>query len=404
MRILYIYQYFGTPGGSWSTRAYELARRWVEKGHHVTIVTSPYDKSDIKASRYVERRELEGIQLIVIDSGDSNRLPVWKRAFNAVRFALTASYYSISEPSDVLIASSGPITVGIPGLMAKWLGGKRLIFEVRDLWPQGGIELGLIRGWFKKKASYFFEALCYRNSSLVVTASIGMEQSVNTRYPSVRTLVIPNASDNDLFGPDAARSDMTLEEPWALEDSKLPLFLYTGSLGLMDAVDEIVKGFARLKGRAGFRCLIIGDGVERRSLEELTANLGLSDHIKFIGLRPKYEIAAWYAKATASFVVFKDRPVLGTVSPNKMFDSFAAGVPIVQNTGGWIRELVEEQDCGFNVKAGDPDSMAAAIMGCLDIDMIGRKSKACLQLARGPFDREALAGLYLNTLSEIMKK
>ena len=404
MRILYIYQYFGTPGGSWSTRAYELARRWVKEGHEVTVVTSPYDKSDIKATRYTERREWEGIRLIVIDSGDSNRLPVWRRAFNAVRFALTSAYYSVSEPSDVVIASSGPITVGIPGLLARWIGRRKLVFEVRDLWPQGGIELGLIKGSFKKKASYLFEAVCYRNSRLVVAASVGMEKSIRERFPGVRTLVIPNASDNDLFGKNALMRATPQDIAWNPEDLDAPLFLYTGSLGLMDAVDEILHGFARLKGRVAFRCLIVGDGAERKQLEELTRSLGLEEQVRFIGLRPKYEIAAYYAMATASFVVFKNRPVLSTVSPNKMFDSLAAGVPIVQNTGGWIRDLVAVHGCGFNIQAGDADSMAQGILGCYDGETMRRMSEACTELARGMFDRDRLATLYLENLSEISKK
>ena len=404
MKILYVYQYFGTPGGSWSTRAYELSRRWVQKGHEVTVVTSPYDKSDIKASKYLERRELEGIRLIVIDSGDSNRLPIWKRVFNAVRFAITAAYYAIAVESDVVIASSGPITVGIPGILARWLGGRTLVFEVRDLWPQGGIELGLIRGWVNKRLCYLFEALCYRNSRLVVTASIGMEQSVKARFPKTRTLVIPNASDNGLFARKPGKSKTPDSLPWSSLDPDEKLFLYTGSLGLMDAVDEVLRGFWRLKGKVPFRCLILGDGAERRGLEKLSEELGLSEHVKFLGLRPKYEIAEYYSLATASFVVFKDHPVHGTVSPNKMFDSLAAGVPIVQNTGGWIRDLIDEHGCGFNVKAGDPESMAEAIKGCYDVVAMMAKAEACEKLARGMFDRDRLAGIYLQNLTELEEK
>ena len=37
MRILYFYQYFTTPKGSWSTRVYEFTRRWVKAGDTVTV-------------------------------------------------------------------------------------------------------------------------------------------------------------------------------------------------------------------------------------------------------------------------------------------------------------------------------------------------------------------------------
>jgi hypothetical protein len=42
-----VYQYFGTHNSAWSTRCYEFAKRWVKAGHKVTVLTSPYDKSDI---------------------------------------------------------------------------------------------------------------------------------------------------------------------------------------------------------------------------------------------------------------------------------------------------------------------------------------------------------------------
>ena len=98
-RILIFYQYFGTPKGSWSTRIYELARRWVKNGHKVTVVTSPYEKSDIKVERFITKSEIEGINLIIINSPDSNRKSTIKRAVNAVRFAFMSIWYALTYRS-----------------------------------------------------------------------------------------------------------------------------------------------------------------------------------------------------------------------------------------------------------------------------------------------------------------
>ena len=73
MKILFFYQYFGTPKGSWSTRVYEFTRRWVKEGHEVTVVTAPYEKSDIRATRLIERQDIEGVKLIVLNLPDSNK-------------------------------------------------------------------------------------------------------------------------------------------------------------------------------------------------------------------------------------------------------------------------------------------------------------------------------------------
>ena len=52
MKIVYFYQYFSTPNGSWGTRVYEFAKEWVDQGHEVTVVTSIYSKSDLVAEKF----------------------------------------------------------------------------------------------------------------------------------------------------------------------------------------------------------------------------------------------------------------------------------------------------------------------------------------------------------------
>ena len=58
MRIVYFYQYFSTPKGTWGTRVYEFTKRWVELGHDVTVVTSVYSKSDLVATKFIETKRL----------------------------------------------------------------------------------------------------------------------------------------------------------------------------------------------------------------------------------------------------------------------------------------------------------------------------------------------------------
>ena len=80
MRILYFYQYFSTTQGSWGTRAYEFARRWVDAGDSVTVVTSVYDKSDLRPSRLVDRIDVDGIDVRVVNIVLSNKHGIVRRA------------------------------------------------------------------------------------------------------------------------------------------------------------------------------------------------------------------------------------------------------------------------------------------------------------------------------------
>jgi glycosyltransferase involved in cell wall biosynthesis len=396
MRILVIYQYFGTPSGSWSTRYYELARRWVQNGAKTTVITAPYEKSDIRGSGFLCKQQIEGIELIIVNTADSNRKSKLYRAFNSILFAIIAGYLALTKKYDVLVASSGPITVGLPLILSKVVRKKKTVFEIRDLWPQGAIEMGIIRNQFLQWVGLKFEALCYRNSDLIVPCSTGMETNISNRFPALKTMVIPNASDNELFSGEVK---VTQLPEWANHPEN-NLLLYFGSLGLMDACDEIIRGFAKVNDRNRIHIIFIGDGTERAMLENLSIESGLSENVHFLGLLPKTELVGWLKVALASFVVFKNHPVLSTSSPNKMFDSFAAGVPVIQNTTGWIRELVDKSGCGINVEPENENSMANAIafMASVDKDQLFAMKSASHYLASHEFDREHLAKKYLNAI------
>lgn len=396
MKITFLYQYFGTPAGSWSTRVYELVKRWVDAGHNVTVITSPYPKSDIKTNKFVDRQIINGIELIVINSGDNNLLPYWKRVARATIFSCVSSYFHILTKSDITIASSGPITIGIPALLGKWFTNKNYVFEVRDLWPAGAIELGIVKQTFYKKIAFFFEKQCYVNSSLIVPCSIDMESNILNRFPYVKTLVIPNACDSELF-----QKSFEMDFPHWL-DSKKKLFIYAGSIGYMDSCMEIVRSAKIARTIDQFQIIIIGKGSEENEIKQEISRLELNSIVKVLPLIPKFQLVEWYKKATASFVLFKDVSILSSSSPNKMFDSFAAGVPIIQNTRGWIKDLVANKNCGLNTLPNNSRSMADAIDFMVENpDRVQEMKMNSLKLALNDFSRDALSRKYLDNLIKI---
>jgi len=370
---------------------YEFARRWVKKGHQVTVITAPYEKSDLKAIRFITKTSIDNIDLIIINSPDSNRRSTFIRGFSAARFAVISVWYALTLKYDVVLASSGPITVGIPALLAKWLRRKRMIFEVRDLWPQGAVELSKIKGNLFIKAAYKFEKICYLNSNLVIAASKGMKESISDRYASVQPIVITNVADLALFNGN--RDGLSRET----KDEFVKCFIYAGSLGLIDDFGQCIDAMALVR-RDDIKLVVIGDGAERNKLEAKVKDLDLKN-VEFIGLIPKTELRKWYSKAYASILTVKDNNVIQACSPNKMFDSFAAGVPIIQNSTGWIKELVEKDKCGINVEQHNPRCFADAITYMADHPSerdIYAQNALCL--AQSEFNVDLLAEKYISAI------
>lgn len=388
-RVLVFYQYYCTPRGAWGTRYYEFSRRWVAAGHAVTIVTAIYDKSDLEPTGFVTRRVIEGAQVIAINLRLSNKHGMAHRIWTFIAYSLLSSWYALTLPADVVVASSGPISIGVPGLIARWLRGLPLIFEVRDLWPEGAIQMGLLRSPLAVKVARWFERLCYRSAEVVVALSPGMAEGVSRVAPQRRVVVIPNSADLELFDPAHAATP-------APEADGSFVVLYAGTLGRANSSTEIVDLAGELESRrqGDVRIVVLGDGYERVRMEQLARERGL-DNLIFLGLRSKGDVAAWHARASLTLCAFKPYPVLATCSPNKLFDSLAAGRPVINNTDGWIRDLLARHDCGLTFPGGDVNRAADHILALYHDparrQAMGRRAR---QAAETEFSLDRLAAAF----------
>ncbi len=389
MKILYFYQYFTTPKGAYSTRVYEFAQRWLRAGDSVTVVTSVYDKSDIRTEKFLTDMNVDGINLRVIKIRLSNRHGKATRLLTFFAYALVASWYALVSPADVVVSSSGPLSVAIPGLVARYVRRRRFIFEVRDLWPDGAIELGVLRNPIVIRLARILEKISYQAASHVVVLSQGMADWIRSKYHVRNIVVVPNASDNELM------SRLTGPPTWppGFPQSK-QLILYAGTMGKVNDCGVLIDMCRYLKqwGADDVGLVVVGDGKDRPDLERAAESEKL-DNISFLDSRPKLEVLAWLKSSCCTLLTVRNLPVLATCSPNKLFDAFAAGTPIIQNTIGWMQALLEEHQCGISVPPDDPEALARAVLTIArDKALRETMSRNALRLAREEFDRDLLAG------------
>jgi glycosyltransferase involved in cell wall biosynthesis len=394
MRVLHFYQYFTTPRGCWSTRVYEFARRSVERGAQVTVVTSVYDKSDLRTDRFLDRRVIDGIDVRIINVRLSNKHTVATRVLTFFVYAVVASWYALVLPADVVVSSSGPISVAIPGLVAHYVRRRPFVFEVRDLWPEGAISLGLLRNPVLVYLARLMERICYRSAVRVIVLSEGMAQWIERRHGNRNVVVVPNASDNHMVRVE--RADEILPS-WAREKQ---IVLYAGTMGLINVCGLIVDMARILKTRneTDLAVVMIGEGSERLELEAQARALGLTN-IHFMGQISKEIMMQWLERSLCSILLVRNLEVLGTCSPNKLFDSFAAGTPMIQNTEGWIKDLIDREECGVNVPPDDATALADAVLRLArNPEERQRISANARRVGREQFDRDLLADRMHKTL------
>jgi glycosyltransferase involved in cell wall biosynthesis len=123
--------------------------------------------------------------------------------------------------------------------------------------------------------------------------------------------------------------------------------------------------------------------------------------VLFLGQMPKKDTVAWMSNCELSLFTTLDNIIQDTSSPNKVFDSFAAGKPVVQTTRGWIYDLLEREKCGFNADPQNPQDFAFKINEYLKLgkDQKNKMSESAKRLSQTQFGREELANKYLTIIS-----
>jgi glycosyltransferase involved in cell wall biosynthesis len=402
--VLYFHQYFATRRRSTATRSYELARRLVDRGHRVTIVSR--DTRMLEAGRHerhgkvVAREQVDGIDVLFLNVPYANRYPTPVRLASFTAFTIAASVAgALGRKPDVVFASSTPLTIGIAGLATARLKRVPFVFEIRDLWPAVPVELGVLKGGAATRSAEWLEQRLYDGAERIVVLSEGARDVLVERgIPAEKLVLIPNAADLDVFRPDVVDAEFRAKH--GLENRFVAV--YAGAMGRANGLDQLVDAADALRRWGDNRITIValGDGGERARLEERAKELGL-DNLRFLPAVPKEELAGILGAADVTLTIFAPYPVLETNSPNKFFDSLAAGKPVVVNLDGWLRRLVEENDAGVWVPAGNAEGLAGALSSLAanpdKVEAMGRNARG---LAEREFGRDEMADRLAQTLEE----
>ena len=347
MKILYLHQYFNTPEMSGGTRSYEMARRLVEMGHEVHMITSWRGESDNKT--WYET-EVEGIHVHWLPVTYSNRMTYSERIKAFFKFALFSAIKATSLKGDIVFATSTPLTIALPAVYSSKKLKIPMVFEVRDLWPELPIAMGALKNPVMKFFAQKLENFAYKNSSSIVALSPGMRDGVIVAgYHKENVAVIPNSSDVELFDVDSSLVEgFRNEREWLMDR---PLLVYAGTFGLINGAGYMVN-IAKylLQNSSNIRILLIGDGFEFEKVQLLAKEAGVLNKNLFIEREiPKKDIPIAFNAATASLSLFIDKPEMWVNSANKFFDGLAAKKPVLINYGGWQKELLEKHKAGISI-------------------------------------------------------
>ncbi|MCC6499555.1 MAG: glycosyltransferase family 4 protein [Anaerolineales bacterium] len=380
MKILLINQAFVSPDEPGHTRHFELAKFLQAHGHELVIVAS--DLNYQTGQRTVTRKGIFAEQ--VIDGVKIYRSYIYP-ALHRSYFWRVISFFSFMFSSvwtalrvdnvDLVMGTSPPIFQSVSAWFVSYIRRKPFLLEVRDLWPEFGVSMGVLKNPVIIALARWLEKFLYaRATHILVNSPAYKEYMIGKGVPETKITFIPYGTDVEMFNPNMDGSSIRAE--LGLQDKFV--VLYAGALGQANDIDTILRAAERLKLYGKIHFAIFGDGKERARLQSETERMKLTN-VVFAGVRPKKEMPRVIASADVCLAILQDVPMFRTTYPNKVFDYMAAGCATVLVIDGVSRQLIQDSGGGVFVQPGDDEALARTI---LDLSNDSARVKQMGQSAR----------------------
>lgn len=406
MRITFVTQYYPPEMGAPAARVSELAEHWVARGHEVCVVTGfPQHPTGIIPRRYRNavfvRESVHGVTVLrtwVYPAANRGRI---RRSLSYLSFALSsviqASWTPEVRRSDVVIATSPQFLVALSGWAISRIRGQPFVLEIRDLWPQSMIELGI---WSEQhpmiRGLQWLEQWLYRQSDRLISVTDSFVETWAAQgVDTSKVCVIKNGVDLDRFKPmgvEAVREQLG----W---DPKAFVVAYVGTMGLAHGLDKLIELASRFSADDGVRFVLVGDGAERPRLLKQAEGL---EHVEFLPAQARERVPALLGGADLVVVCLRKLPLFKQVIPSKLFEIMACARPVLLAVDGEAREILDAAGGGWSVDPEDVDMMEVVTRAVLrDPASAQARGLAGREFVQRAFDRKQLAQRYLKLLLEL---
>lgn len=212
-----------------------------------------------------------------------------------------------------------------------------------------------------------------RGSLFLAVSDSVRERAIGQGCPADRIVTLHNGVDTGYFTPDAAPP-----EPG--------LILHVGRLVEKKGTRLLLEALRQVPEA---RLVVIGDGPERRALEDSAVRLGIGERARFMGELPQDGVRQWMRRAwllAAPSITARDGDAEGLATV--ICEAAAAGLPVVASIHSGMREAIADGETGFLVPEGDISALASRFAELLGDPLLrGRMGSAARRLAEERFSR-----------------
>lgn len=381
MRIGLLTQYYKPEMGAPQNRLFEMMRGLSDLGNEVYIVTAmpnyPTGKifEDYKG-RFSCKENRDGIEIKRYWLYASNVKKTLPRIWNMMSFTLTSLCslpYLRNKRLDYLIVESPPLTLAWTGRWLAKFAGAKYVANISDLWPLSAKELGAISDGRMYRILEKLESYIYRKADIVTGQSEEIVTHIRNRGGDT-TYLFRNGVDPTRFDLSQKRVKQA-DEPVKI--------IYAGLLGFAQGMADICKSVNFKELNAEFH--IYGAGGEKEEIEE-QLRMNPDNGITYHGVVSREVLPSVLLGADMTLIPLV-KNIFGAV-PSKIYESMAAGLPIMFMGEGEGARIVKDNHIGLVANAKDYSQLKKNIQyAASHPDELAEMTNNCIAAANNKFNR-----------------
>jgi colanic acid biosynthesis glycosyl transferase WcaI len=361
MRILLLTDNYPPETNTPALRCSMHAKRWIELGHRVNVVTSFPNFPDGKLlggyrQSLFKRETLDTVEVFRVPTLIFPNRGIVLRILDFLSFMITGTIGSmfVGRP-DVVIATSPQFFTAVAGWFVSCLYRRPFVFEVRDLWPDSIVAVGAMKEGAAISFIRRIEQFLYQQADMIVAVTSSCREMLIARgIDGNKIIVVTNGIDITKLTPGSApaglRDRLGIQEKIVVS--------YIGTVGMAHGLQLILDAADACRVRLPqVQFLIVGSGAELSDLQQQASRRGLGN-VTFVGRVSHDDIVNYWRLSDITLVVLKDTPLFRTVIPSKVFEALATGTPIITNVLGELQAVLEPLGAAEMV---EPDSVPALV-------------------------------------------
>ena len=397
------------PGEAFSEWRYAfLARFLSDMGYHVVWWSSTFShlfkrQRDIHTIRSAVS---EGVTVKLLDTPPYKSNISIQRLVNQRVYAKQFMKKAISfKPSpDVIIASCPPLDSAWAAIHVAHTLDAKVIIDVQDLLPEAfqlifPPQIWHIAKWFFYPLKKWEDRIFKKSHALSAVSQDYLSRALEVQRRSKPSAVVHLGIDVQKFDRAASLSRVPVTE----KGEKEFWIIYVGNLGIANDLETVLYAadLAQKEGFKNIRFLFAGTGDMLPKLQAISQMLGL-ENISFLGLLHHEDLVQVLLKSDVAVNAIK--PESNIFFPNKVFDYFAAGLPVINSiSGGELEALLKDHEIGLQYIAKDAGSLFHSIKKLYDDQKKGKPMGVhARRLAEKVFDRRIEYKKFIELINEVI--